>query len=349
MALGTRSRAVAAGIDVHEYDAIVAGIEKLDSWSDGFRDAAAKHAAAGVRARNDGRLVSARQSFLNAAVWYYFAGAWPSPRVSTYKEAAAALREALALAEPIAEHVDGPRFRGILRLPFVDEYTPLVVLVPGLDGAKEELTTLSDALLARGCATFAMDGPGQGELVGDVPPTADYAAVVTEALDAIEERAGGAWQPGSIGILGCSLGGFYATASLAHDPRLRAGVIVSGLVKAPPFEDLPPLIQGLLAVRTGTIDEARQFVASLDITERTHSISAPVFVVDGDADPLVQGDFTGAWIAENVAGAQRHVVHGGDHNVANARWEWLPCAADWLSATLRHAPFSDDDDVEEKS
>ncbi len=166
MALGTRSRAVAAGIDVHEYDAIVAGIEKLDSWSDGFRDAAAKHAAAGVRARNDGRLVSARQSFLNAAVWYYFAGAWPSPRVSTYKEAAAALREALALAEPIAEHVDGPRFRGILRLPFVDEYTPLVVLVPGLDGAKEELTTLSDALLARGCATFAMDGPGRGNWWG---------------------------------------------------------------------------------------------------------------------------------------------------------------------------------------
>lgn len=337
MALATRSRAVAAGIDVHEYDAVTARIESLDAWSDGFRSAAARHAATAVHARDQDRLVSAREAFLTAAAWYFFAGAWPSARVSTYQKAAQAQWAAFELGQPPAERVDGHRFRGILRRPDEQDDAPLVVLVPGLDGAKEELSSLADALLARGCATFAIDGPGQGELVGELPPTADYPAVVGEALDALQARSTGSWRPAVVGILGCSIGGLYATASLARDERLRAGVVVSGLVKAPPYDDLPPLIQGLLAVRTTSGEEARRFVGSLDITGVVSSISVPVLVVDGDADPLVNGDFTGAWIAEHVAGAQRRVISGGDHNVANARGEWLPGAADWLAAALRAA------------
>jgi 2,6-dihydroxypseudooxynicotine hydrolase len=337
MALATRSRAIAAGIDVHEYDAVTAEIEDLDAWSDGFRDAAVGHFTVAVEARAAGRQASAREAFRSASAWYFFAGAWPSPRVSTYQEAAQAHWAALELGDEPVQRIDGPRFRAVLRRPTGAADAPLVVLVPGLDGAKEELASLSDALLARGCATIAMDGPGQGELVGEVAPTADYASVVTEVLDAVAELPSGEWRPRTVGALACSIGGLYATASLAREPRLRAGVIVSGLVQAPPYEHLPPLIQGLLGARTTTEAEARNFVASLDITDLVPSISVPVLVVDGDADPLVNGDFTGAWIAGHVPGAQRWVISGGDHNVANARWKWLPGAADWLSATLREA------------
>ncbi|MCQ8835197.1 alpha/beta hydrolase [Streptomyces malaysiensis] len=334
MIAATRSRAVAAGIDVYEYDAVTARIENLDDWSDLFRGAGTGHESAGAKACEEGRLASARQSYLAAAAWYYFAGAWPSPRVSTYQESARAQWTAIQLFEPNARRLTGDKFAGVLRVPGVHpDGGPLVVLVPGLDGAKEEFFTITEELLARGCATFVLDGPGQGELVGTVPPTSEYPAVVGAALDLLESIPD--WKPESVGILGCSLGGFYTAATLAREPRLRAGVIVSGLVRGPSWEGLPPHIQGLLRVRTTDEEQGREFIASLDASEGVPSISVPVFIVDGDADPLVNGDYTGAWIAEHAQVAERRVIAGGDHNVANARWKWLPDVADWLAAQLQ--------------
>ncbi|MBM7520054.1 alpha/beta hydrolase [Nocardioides nitrophenolicus] len=333
MTAATRSRAVAAGIDVHEYDAVTGALTSLDRWSDSFRDVAAGYVRTAVAAREQGLAVTSGEAFLTASAWYYFAGSWPSPRTSTYQEAAQAQAAALAVLDPGAERVEGDRFRGVLRRP-ATESAALVVLVPGLDGAKEELWSLAEALLARGCATLVLDGPGQGELVGVQAPTTDYPAVVREALDAVLPRFPDEGREVRAGILACSLGGLYATATLAAEPRLRAGVVVSGLVKVPPYADLPPLIQGLLTVRTGDEEGARRFTGSLDVTDAALAIDVPLLVVDGDADPLVHGDFTGRWLAEHVTGAERRVVAGGDHNIANARGRWLPGAADWLAQQL---------------
>jgi alpha-beta hydrolase superfamily lysophospholipase len=332
MAAATRSRAVAAGIDVHEYDAVTATLTSLDDWCPTFRATAATHVRSAVRARDEGRTVTAGGAFLTASLWYYFAGSWPTSQVSTYQESAQAQRAALDLLDPTAERVEGDRFRGVLRRPDAHAGTaPLVVLVPGLDGAKEELFSISEALLARGCATFAIDGPGQGELVGVQPPAPDYPAVVGAALDRLADLL----PTTPTGVLACSLGGLYATATLAVEPRLAAGVVVSGLVKAPPYDHLPPLIRALLGVRAASEEDVRAFAASLDVSEAAPAIEVPLLVVDGDADPLVNGDFTGQWLSEHVPDAQRRVVPGGDHNIANARGQWLPDAADWLVERLR--------------
>lgn len=334
MAFATRSRAVAAGIDVHEYDAVTGGLRSLDDWCETFRDVAASYLATAETAQAEGRIVTSGEAFLIASMWYYFAGSWPNPRTTTYQEAAQAQAAALKLLDPGAERVEGALFRGVLRLPSASDTAALVVLIPGLDGAKEELWPLSQALLARGCATVVIDGPGQGELVGLQAPTTDYPAVVREALDVVFARLGARGQDVRAGVLACSLGGLYATATLAAEPRLQAGVVVSGLVRVPSYDDLPPLIQGLLDVRAGDEDGARRFTGSLDVTGSAAGIDVPLLVVDGDADPLVRGEFTGRWLAEHVAGAERRVVPGGDHNVANARGRWLPAAADWLAQQL---------------
>lgn len=333
MAAATRSRAVAAGIDVHEYDAVTGALTSLDRWCDSFRDVAAGYVRTAVAAREEGLAVTSGEAFLTASAWYYFAGSWPNGRTGTYQEAAQAQAAALAVLDPGAERLEGDLFRGVLRRP-ATESAALVVLVPGLDGAKEELWSLAEALLARGCATLVLDGPGQGELVGVQPPTTDYPAVVREALDVAFARFEDEGREVRAGVLACSLGGLYATATLAREPRLRAGVVVSGLVRTPPYDDLPPLIQGLLTVRAGDEEGARRFTASLDVTAAALAIDVPLLVVDGDADPLVHGDFTGRWLAEQVPGAERRVVAGGDHNVANARGRWLPAAADWLAQQL---------------
>src|SRR5690606_3664319 len=83
-------------------------------------------------------------------------------------KAAQAYRRALGhLAWPgrivEVEH-QGSQFPGVFRVPDGPAQAfPTVILVPGLDAAKEELHLLSNVFLARGMATLVVDGPGQGE------------------------------------------------------------------------------------------------------------------------------------------------------------------------------------------
>ena len=63
---------------------------------------------------------------------------------------------------------------GVLRAPRSAGPHPVVILVPGLDSAKEELRPTEQMFLDRGLATFAVDGPGQGEAEYDLPIRPDW-------------------------------------------------------------------------------------------------------------------------------------------------------------------------------
>ena len=43
-----------------------------------------------------------------------------------------------------------------------------MIMIPGLDSAKEELRSTEELFLERGIATFSVDGPGQGEAEYDL-------------------------------------------------------------------------------------------------------------------------------------------------------------------------------------
>lgn len=93
-----------------------------------------------------------------AARWFHLATLAPyteAPRAAV--EADHALSRALTVLEPGARRVSGEGFTGWLRGP--SDAPGTVVVVPGLDSAKEEFLDLVSALLARGLAVFAMDAP----------------------------------------------------------------------------------------------------------------------------------------------------------------------------------------------
>lgn len=88
---------------------------------------------------------------------------------------------------------------------------PVVLMWGGVDACKEQMTAASDALLAQGVATVAMDNAGTGE--SPVKGVQDAERQFVTALDwvAAQPHLDGA-RPG---LLGRSFGGYWAT-KLAH-------------------------------------------------------------------------------------------------------------------------------------
>lgn len=324
-----RSRAIAAGVDPNEYDAICVRLSSASDWPAGFRAAGAAHRAQAEAAEQANHRVTAGEAFLTAAACCHIATTVPSTDRAGHREAADAMRRALTLLEPSAKHLSGTDFRGVLTGQPDNHHAPLVVIAPGLDSSQVEFLANAAALRRRGLATLTIDGPAQGELAPDTMIRADYEVVIGEALDAVLATG---LRPRAFGLMALSLGGFYGAISLAREPRLAAGVTVSGPSRLT-WNQLPPILQAILTIRAGSKEAAKAFTAHVDVDGMAQTIEQPLLVVDGELD-IIPGCVNGRQLATHAPHGEYLLVPGGDHLVGNARWKWLPQAADFLTEHL---------------
>lgn len=199
-----------------------------------------------------------------------------------------------------------------------------MVVVPGLDSAKEEFLDLVSALLARGLAVFAMDGPGQGVLAATTTFRPDYEQVVSRAIDALGVAR--------IGLVGLSLGGYFAARTAALEPRVAAVATVSGPFRLD-WEELPAPVRDIMAQRAGGAEAAREFARHVDLAALAPRIAVPLLVVDGDQD-LIPGVTNGEPLARLAPHGTYLSVPHGDHLLGNARPDWLPHLTDHTTHTL---------------
>jgi pimeloyl-ACP methyl ester carboxylesterase len=317
------TRAVGAGVDPHEYRRVTAGLASVADWGPSF--VRTGHAYL-ERAENAGSLLSAGEYLLTAARWFHVATLAPYPEaVSAAAAADHALGRALTALEPGARRVSGEGFTGWLRGPADAPGT--VVVVPGLDSAKEEFLDLVSALLARGLAVFAMDGPGQGVLAGSTTLRPDYEQVVGRVIDALGVTR--------IGLVGLSLGGYFAARTAAMEPRVAVAATVSG-----PFRfdwgRVPPRVRDIMTRRAGGADAAREFARHVDLAALAPRIAAPLLVVDGDLD-VIPGVTNGELLARLAPHGTYLSVPHGDHLLGNARPDWLPHLGDHIARFLAEA------------
>ncbi|GAA4901098.1 alpha/beta hydrolase family protein [Streptomyces coeruleoprunus] len=333
--VGNRSRAFGAGLDPFAYERVTDRLESLYDWPAAFRAVGDRLVAVADEAVARGRTVSAAEALRSAARWFHFATLVPHPD-SGLREAAAtaadeAMTRALRLVEPSAVRLRGAAFAGRLRRPAGNGGpVPVAVLVPGLDSAKEEFHGVAGALLARGVAVCSVDGPGQGVLATSSAPRADYDRVVAEVIDVLAARED--VDAGRVGVIGMSLGGYYAAVSAAREPRVRAAVAVSGPYRLT-WEELPLFVTDTLTQRCGSRDAARDFAGRVDLREAAPTIGCPVLVVEGATDDI-PGVEHGASLARTAPGAALLAVPHGDHLLGNARPDWLAATADWLAGHL---------------
>jgi len=335
-------RFVQAGVDYNDFVATTAGIETWEAWADAWSRNGDMHAGLAQEAASEGRRLSAGEAWARATVGYHFAKfVWmvdPERSRAIAGRAVAAMAKTHEYLDPQAERIevplDGGRVVGNLRRPAADERPPLVLLVPGLDSTKEEFFRLENVFLDRGMATLSIDGPGQGESGYDLPIRPDYDVAVSAVLDALAGRSD--VDLDRVGLLGVSLGGYYAPRVLAFEPRVKAGVGLSGPYRfSDIWDDVPPQTRETFVAKSFSADdrEARAKAAELDLAGVAERITQPYLAITGKLDRLIPWEQTERAAREAPGGI--FLLHeDGNHGCANVPYKTRPVAADWLREQL---------------
>ena len=338
-------RFVANGVDFNDFQRTTGRIETWDEWLDAWVEAGDEHRAGAEEAEVAGNGVTAGEAYLLAALAYHFAKfVWVvdvERNRATTERAKEACYRAHRHLDPDAQRVEipfeGKKLVGNLRRPRGRNGllggsggpVPLVLLLPGLDSTKEEFFRWEDVFLARGLATFSLDGPGQGESGFSTVIRADYEAAVTAALDVLD------WD-GPVGAAGVSLGGYYAPRAAALEPRIRAVAGVSG-----PFnfgecwEGLPALTRETFQHHSGARDgeEARAKAYELDLGAVIRDLAQPALMVTGRLDRLIPWQQTRR-IADEAPNGTFVLYEEGNHVCNNIPYKYRPLVADWLRNEL---------------
>lgn len=340
-------RFVANGVDASDYVHIAARLESWEDWCAAWCEAGAEHESLGVAARAAGNSRSAGEHLARAAVYFHFAKFLfvhdLDQARAAHVRAVAALSDAAAHLAPPAARLEipfeGTRLVAVLRTPDPATPQPTVVLIPGLDSAKEEFREVERAFLERGLATVSLEGPGQGEVEWDLPIRPDWEVVGEAALGFLRSRP--EVDPNRIGLWGVSLGGYYAARIAAADLGVRATVALSGPYDfAAAWESLNPLTRRAFVVRSHSADEAEatRRAAELTLAGRAASITGPLLVIQGRRDRLFSWREGERLVAEAAGPAELLVLDEGNHGCANVTYRHRPYAADWLARHLGVEP-----------
>jgi 2,6-dihydroxypseudooxynicotine hydrolase len=335
-------RFVTNGVDYNDFVRVTAGVSTWDEWLPAWVANGHAHAGRARDAEDLGRVRSAGESWNFAALSYHFGKFVWMLDLERYEEATHlavdALRNAHRLLDPTAERVEipfehGATLVGNLRRPAGDP-APLVLLLPGLDSTKEEFFGWENVFLARGLATFSLDGPGQGEsgLATSIYPNYEVAATAT--IDALSSRDD--VDLDRIGAAGVSLGGYYAPRAAAYEKRIRAVVGISGPFDfAANWDGMPQQTRETVMHHTGAAsdEEGRARAGELNLYEAAKLVEQPFLAITGRNDRLIPWQQTERQAAEAPRG-EFVLYDDGNHVCNNIPFKYRPLTADWLKEKL---------------
>jgi dienelactone hydrolase len=339
-------RFIANGTDYGDFTATLARITRWADWCREWGVTATRYEQLAEAAQDAGQAVTAVGAWQRAALaWHWGKFVFtddPVQQRAAHERTVACFRKAAAALTPPAALVRIPygnhELAAYLRVPVspagAAARTPLVIMVPGLDSVKEELQATAEFFLARGLATLAIDGPGQGEAEYDLPIEPRYERVATAAVDYLRGRD--EIDSGRIGLFGVSLGGYYAARAAAYEPRLRAVVALAGPYRLDlGWDELPPQTRAMFQARSGarSDEEARAKAAELSLEEAAAHITTPLLIVGGGGDTIIPAHHQQR-LADQVPCAELLLYPDGSHGVTNRAYESRSRMADWLAARL---------------
>jgi fermentation-respiration switch protein FrsA (DUF1100 family) len=335
-------RFVSNGIPLHDFQVTTAGVERWADWCAAWVARGRVHEELAERALAGGHERTAGEHLVTAARCHHFGKfvftEFPDEMRAAHELAVAAYTRALPLLRPPGRRIEVPygehHLAGVLRIPersSADGPPPVVLLVSGLDSTKEEVDAYGEHLLVRGIATFAFDGPGQGEAEYDIPMQHDFETPVGAVLDVLAGVAD--VDATRAGIYGVSLGGHYVVRAAAFEPRLRACASISGSYRVlDSWAGRPRANRLAYQVRAHLTSEAdtEAFLESYDLAGVAERVTCPLYVVAGTKDRLTPASAGERIAAEAQGPVVLDVVEGGNHVVNNMPYRYRPQVADWF-------------------
>jgi pimeloyl-ACP methyl ester carboxylesterase len=184
--------------------------------------------ALGEEAEAAGHGASAAEKFCRATAYYMTAERMQSrhyePRWAMYRKMIETMERAIAAGRLNCERVEvpyeGASYPGLFVKGHGEGPRPCMVFCNGLDSVKEMIfLSMRDALATRGISCLMIDHPGVGEALRlrSLPAVAQSERWASAAIDYLEAR--GDVDASRIGMMGWSLGGYYAPRAAANEPR----------------------------------------------------------------------------------------------------------------------------------
>ena len=336
------ARILGGQIPLGDLTATVGRVTDWTDWAGQWMATAAVHEELAAAALSSGRVISGVSEYLVASRCYHLSYFLTAHDPDLHRRGLDKMIEChdrvLDLMEPAVEKVKVPfvdgDLAGLLSVPAGDGPFPVVVLLPGLDSTKETRHSGRGPLLRRGMAVFSLDGPGQGEVSQRMPLRHDYEVAVAAAIDYLESRPD--IDADRVGLMGVSLGGYYACRSAAYEPRLKAVVANCGPYDwGEVFDQLPGVTRDAFREYSWSTSDsdAKRRAADLSLVGVAAEIRQPLIVVHGTLDPLVPLDHAHRIVAE-AADARLIEVEGGVHCCFNFAYRFVNEVNDWMAERL---------------
>lgn len=336
-------RMVVQGIDYNDLVTTSARIRVWNDWCREWAATAAGHEEFALENEQKGNRASATEAYLLAAMAYHFAcNNFPQDQAqyvpAHYKRVACYAKAAPYIDPPAKRHVvpfDHFRLPAYLREPAKVYKPPVVVIISGLESTKEEARTMEDVFLRRGLATFAFDGPGQGESWFQGGMIVEFERATSAVIDYLEKLP--QLDAARLGVFGPSMGGYLAARSAACDDRIRACTLAGGMYDR--TRSLNRFDDPFEFARIAHIWKIYDKEKLADLHRRctleglAPKIRCPLLIVHGTKDfvPLEQPKRV---YAEAAGPKEMAVLEGGNHVCNNMPFRYRPLIADFLAKHL---------------
>lgn len=257
-----------------------------------------------------------------------------------------AFRQYIELLREPCEFVEVPYENGkSLPALFIPAATPgpapTIIFIDGFDLYKElvHLRKNGDAARLRNMAMLIVDTPGVGEALRlrGLTTRYDTEVPVRYCFDYLAKRND--VDLDHVGLIGLSLGGYYAPRAAAFEPRIQAVVAISGPYDfGETWEQLPPLTREAFAVKSGATDEpdARRRAHELSLKGVAEWVTQPALYVTGALDRIVPWRQTERAARESPNGSFV-CYEDGSHVCSNVPYRYRPLVGDWMAGQLAPA------------
>lgn len=323
-----------------------------ESWQAEWRRLGETAEARGRAAAGAGRQASAMRHFFHAGSYYrqsdfFLPGRDPRKR-ALFERSRACFLEAAGRHVPAVERIEAACgedvYAGYFHAPPAEPGSlPAVLMIGGADSLAEELFVLTGPELARrGLALMLVDTPGRGSSLRlhGIPTRADYEVPVRAAVDCLVARP--EIDPGRIGVMGISMGGYYAPRAAAFEPRFKAMALWCGCFDVlRDLYDFYPPIQGQMQWIAGVDGdaEAREIYAAFNLAGVAGRIACPTLISHAKGDALM--DPRGAVeLHDEISSADKELKlwEVDDGGAVHCNWDSLsfvlPYMLDWLAGKL---------------